>query len=123
MKARYFQGGAFEDMTSCYVAQVGEYYAHGETIPQALSDARFKHMQATMDVSSVVQEIKKAGHFTRETFRLLTGACFFGTEQFLKDRGLSEKETLPIAETLRVTRGAYGWHILQEHFGDYAEAA
>jgi hypothetical protein len=122
MKARYFKGGKIADMQKCYIAQIGEYYAHGETISQAVSDARFKQMQDTMDVESVVRTIKDAGHFTRETFRLLTGACSFGVEQFLKEHDLHDKDTLSISDTLRITKGAYGGSVVAEYFEHMEEA-
>jgi len=123
MRARYFKGGEVGSMPKCYIAQIGEYYAHGDTIKQALSDARFKHLQATMDTSGVVEEIKTAGHFTRETFRILTGACASGTERFLSDHGLADKETLSIAETVRVTRCSYGGDVISEHFAHMIDEA
>ena len=42
MQMKYFQGVPFEDMDACFIAQIGDYYAHGETEEQALRDCRLK---------------------------------------------------------------------------------
>ena len=120
MRARYFRGGPVADMPKCYIAEVGGFTAHGATRQQAIGDARYKQMHATMDVSAVVAKIEADGVFTRETFRLLTGACGSGTERFLDEHGLADKQELPIAEVVAITRGAYGGDVVARHFGEFA---
>ena len=116
IKARYFGGGELTSLKKCYIAQKGEYSAHGETIKAAINDVVFKHMQDNLDVSKLVAEIKKRGTVTRNDYRLLTGACRAGIAHFLESKGLADVESLPLEEVLRITKGAFGGERLSELF-------
>ena len=92
----------------CVIAKVGDYYAHGETVREAVSDANFKRLQATVNVDQIVAEVKSTQRVTREHYRLLTGACKLGTERFLESHGLTGEASIPLDQCREIVRGAYG---------------
>ena len=108
-RSRYFGGGPLNKLKSCYVAQRGDYSAHGDTVENAIRDCRFKHMQANLDVSELVESIKEKGVITFDDFRLLTGACAEGLRHGLEQAGLeSDLDELPLADALAAAHGPYG---------------
>jgi hypothetical protein len=106
-KARYFGGGKIKDLEQCYVAKVGNYWAHGRTAKEAIQDATDK---ATLyaDVADVVAEIKLTGKVTIAQYRTITGACREGCRQFLQSIGKPDATDLPLAEMQQV-KGYYGF--------------
>jgi hypothetical protein len=116
-KARYFAGGALEKMKSCFIAQRGDFYAHGETSQSAISDVTFKSLQSTADVSDIVAAVKKAKAISLVEFRLLTGACLAGCHHFMDTHGIPrDTESLPLNQVLKLTVGAFGGSQLKELF-------
>ena len=89
---------------TCYVAESGEYYAHGDTMRKAVEDLNFK----------IISEKLKNEPINEDTiidikyYRLVTGACEFGVKSFIETNGLKESytalELLPILES----KHAYG---------------
>ena len=75
-------------MPKCIIAQRGNYYAHAETIKKAIDDVNFKYLQENLDISVLVSEIKERGTVTANDYRLLTGSCSFGVNQFLKENNM-----------------------------------
>ena len=106
-KARYFGGGEIKDLKKCYVAKVGNHWAHGKTAKEAIQDATDK---ATLDadVADVVAEIKLTGKVTIAQYQAITGACREGCRQFLQSIGKPDATDLPIAEMQQV-KGHYGF--------------
>jgi hypothetical protein len=108
--AKYFKGGRLEDLPKCIIAQRGEYFAHGETIKQSINDVNFKYLQNTLNIDELVSEIKERGTISRNDYRLITGACSFGVNQFCKDNNISDDiEFLPIDKVLPMIQGHYGY--------------
>ena len=107
--AAYFGGGELADLKSCYVAHQGEYFAHGETIEQAMRDVRFKAMEHDFDEEELVAEIKARGTVYINDFRLITGACEEGTRQGMEQAGLDRNANeLPLETVLGAAFGHYG---------------
>ena len=112
-KCRYI-GGYFN---SCYVAKKGDYYAHGETIKQAIKDVNFKFLQETFDLDSLVSEIKEKQTVSINEYRLLTGACSSGVKNFMSNKNIT-KDELPLSEVLYITRNEYGGGKINELFNN-----
>ena len=110
-KCRYF-GGKFEP---CYVAQKGEFFAHGKTIKKAIEDVNFKELQKNLNVDGLVAEIKAKKTISVPEYRLLTGACFLGCKNFLQQNKLKETE-FPLKKVLKITKNQYGGNRIQELF-------
>lgn len=116
-KAAYFGGGDLDKLRLCWVAQDGEYYAHGGTARAAIRDVQFKRLAAEVDVDELVAEVRERGMIRYNDFRLLTGACDEGLRHGLQELGLDpELEEMPLAGALRLSRGKYGGERMQELF-------
>jgi len=103
-KARYF-GKPIAGMESCFIARIGEHYAHGDTVRAAIEDAREK-VFAGQGAADIVAGIKARGEVSFAEFRALTGACREGLRQGLQERGLpGDTESLSLAEAVRLAAG------------------
>jgi len=107
MKAKYFKGLPINEMPSCYIVEKAGLYAHGETIKKAMADVQFKYMRDNIDASEIIKSIKKKGVVTVNDYRLLTGACQMGCDNFLKEKGI-KKDFMPIKEACVLVKNAYG---------------
>ena len=114
MKSRYFKGGEISDMPKCWIASRGDYFAHGKTMKQAIEDVNFKYLQATLDVTELVESIKKSKVVTKNDYRLLTGACSMGCDEFMKEHGI--KDSVPLDDCKKLVRNAYGGERFNELF-------
>jgi len=117
-KARYFGGGKIKDLKKCYVAKVGNHWAHGETAKEAIQDANDK---ATLgaDVEEVVAEIKRTVMVTIAQYRAITGACREGCRQFLQSIGKPDATELPLADVMQQVKGHYGFIKFKEVINNY----
>jgi len=107
-KARYFGGGVIDKLESCYLAKVGNHWAHGKTVKEAIQDATDKAV-IDMDQSEVVAEIKASGKVTLAQYRAITGACREGCRQFLQSIGKPDATELSIEEVKELVKGHYGY--------------
>ena len=108
-RAAWFGGGDMDKLKRCYVAQLGDCYAHGSTVEQAMRDARFKSMEHDFDEDELVAEIKARGTVRIDDFRLITGACEEGTRHGMAQAGLDrDADELPLATVLGAAFGEYG---------------
>ena len=95
----------------------GEYFAHCESFKEGITDLTFKKAQdrgaeqykkLTLDSEITFEEAKSM-------YRIITGACKAGTEQFIK--GLAEvKEKYTVAEIIDITKGQYRAEIFKSFF-------
>lgn len=109
MKSLYFGGGEIKKLRSCLIAQRGEYFAHGSSFREAVSDVNFKFLQSNLDVADVVADVVATKSVTVIQYRLLTGACQEGCRRFLDDNGIPpEMESLPLPRVLELTRNSFG---------------
>lgn len=109
-KCRYF--GRFNE---CIVAKRGDYYAHGDTLKEAVEDVNFKFLQETFDLDTLVSEIKSKKTMSVSEYRLITGACRQGCANFRKSKGIESTE-LPLKEVINITKNEYGGDRVQELF-------
>ena len=107
-KARYFGGGDLDKLKPCYLAKVGNHWAHGKTVKEAVQDATDKAV-GDMDQSEVVAEIKSTGKVTVAQYRAITGACREGCRHFLQTIGKPDATELNLEEAKELTKGQYGY--------------
>ena len=91
-----------------YVARSGEYNAHGKTIAEAVQDLQFK--MGVLDVEQyrdLPRNTKKTPAEWAIVYRIVTGACRFGTEDFMNRKG-KLKKSYTLAEIINETKGAWG---------------
>ena len=89
----------------CFVAEKGEYQAHGQDLKQAIKDLDFKILSDKIKKEPISME----DYITPEKYRMITGACEFGVNSWLKENGITQKRIkvkniLPILEKTNAYR-------------------
>jgi hypothetical protein len=114
-KYRYFKGEIIGD--EWYIASIGEYTAHGDSVATAMRDVRFKEMRSDFDVEQLASDIRERGVVTFNEYRLLTGACESGLRHALESFGLAgDTESLPLSKVIELSKGQYGEDRIAELF-------
>jgi len=90
-------------------------YAHGKNIKQAYRDWLFKTSPRDMEQYENLKttEVKDLNYWAI-CYRTITGACSFGTENFIEHTELKDKMTLK--DVLKITNGQYGSNTFKEFF-------
>ena len=92
-------------------------YAHGHTVRQAYLDWLFK--TSDRDVSKY-ENLDKSKEYNLDfwviAYRTITGACSFGTNEYLENNKEKYKAKMTLQEVLTATDGQYGSHSFQEFF-------
>ncbi|MBQ9339653.1 MAG: hypothetical protein IJS13_04885, partial [Paludibacteraceae bacterium] len=107
------------DLTTeqCYIAKVGNFFAHGKRLHEARRDAQRKY-----DENSPIEEriarfvsmyptldTKVMGVDLFEWHHTLTGSCEMGRKAFCKERGIDYTATrMTVREFIELTKDAYG---------------
>ena len=106
----------------CYVAKVDNRYAHGNTIREAVKQAREK----TFELLPVDDRIKKFWECHNLTDRypakdlyewhhILTGSCEMGRNQFVKEKGVDlERDTFTVDEFVEMCKDRYCGEIIKK---------
>jgi hypothetical protein len=68
-----------------YIANIGDDYAHGETLELAFKDLQFKIMSAKLAKEPILPDTM----FTVMHYRMITGACDFGCRSFMDSNGIA----------------------------------
>ena len=113
------------DLTTrpCYIAKVGKYFAHGDTLREAMADAQEKynaHRPLAERIADFNREfpdrdVKVDAARLFEWHHILTGSCLAGRKAFCEDRGLDyEHGHYTVNEFIRLTREAYGGEAIKE---------
>ena len=92
-------------------------YAHGDTIQEAKKDLIYKisnrdkseYENLTLDSELTFEE-------AIECYRVITGACSFGTKDFVENYLSEKKDKYTIREMIELTKGRYGNKIFKEFF-------
>ena len=105
------------ELTQCYFAKCGDYFAHGETREAAMADAQRKYDDNKPEEERIADFI---GEFpTLDSVvpcsRLfvchnrLTGSCEMGRREFCRLHGINvESDSMTVAEFIKVTKNEYG---------------
>ena len=105
----------------CFLADFKGYIAHGETVREALIDARAKYF-SDLDFEEVKRQLlgrfQKEGTLTvKELFvwhGLLTGSCVFGRSEFQKEHDLRDSDKLTLKEFVKLTENSFDWKHIKE---------
>jgi len=109
-------------LSECYIAKCGNYFAHGETLRQAVADAREKY-EGNLPLKERIRLFNEkfpsdterySGRDFFEWHNKLTGSCLFGREQFCKDRGLDVDATYTVKEFIGITENAFGSNAIRQ---------
>jgi hypothetical protein len=100
-----------------YIFFKNDIYAHGNTVKQAYLDWLFK--TSDRDVSKY-QNLDKTKEYELNfwiiAYRTITGACSFGTNQYLENNKEKYKDKMTLQEVLTATIGQYGHNTFAEFF-------
>ena len=101
----------------CYVAKVGDYFGHGETVHEATQAAQEKYDENRPLSDRIADTIAKyptldtivAHSELYELHHTLTGSCKFGRDEFATNHGLDpENGEMTMREFIKLTLNAYG---------------
>ena len=101
-----------------YLVIAGDKAAHGATIADAKKDLLYKisNRDSSKYKDWKLTDTKTADEMI-EAYRVITGACFYGTKAFCESIKLPKKAT--IAEAIEITKGQYG----NEKFAEFFKGA
>ena len=103
-------------LTPCFIAKVDDFFAHGDTLREAMNDANAKamtNMPLEKRIEKFVAEHDKDKKYpTKDLFdwhHILTGSCRAGRESFCRDRGIDiESGEYSVFEFIKITEHSYG---------------
>lgn len=112
-----------EDLTldSCFIAKVGNSFAHGKTIKDAVTDAVEKDMERIPIEERIKKFIEVFGpldteHDGKEFYNwhhILTGSCRMGRDEFCKSHNIDLTQKYSVRYFLDITKGSYGSNIIK----------
>ena len=112
------------DMTliPCYVAKAGNYFAHGETLKDAVKDAEAKEVREMPIEERIEKFIEVFGsldseHIGKEFYdwhHILTGSCRMGRDKFCKENGIDLTKKYRVRYFLNITKNSYGGETIKQ---------
>ena len=115
-------------LTPCFVAKCDNYFAHGETLREALEDARAKY-ENNLPTEERIRHFMEtyptldtqASH--KDLFRwhnTLTGSCEMGRREWCKSHGLDPEEgTMTVRRFIFLTEDSYGGDVIRQLKEEY----
>ena len=108
-------------LTSCCVAKGGGYFAHGETVSDAIVALRMKIFE-NLDSDEAIDEFMKnfrkgkkySGHEFYEWHHYLTGSCEMGRNAFVKNHDINLNDMLTVDEFIALCINDYGGEIIEK---------
>ena len=83
-----------------FIVGNGKYYAHAESINKGVEDVRFKIVAEKLKHEPINADTM----ITRAHYRAITGACDLGTESWIKENGLGDKQEMRADELLPILK-------------------
>jgi hypothetical protein len=92
-------------------------YAHGDTIQEAKTDLIYKiSNRDKSEYENLTLNSELTFEEAIECYRVITGACSFGTKDFVENYLSERKERYTIREMIELTKGRYGNETFKEFF-------
>ena len=120
--AKGFILGSDLTMTPCYIAKCGNYFAHGETIREALEDAVSKYEQ-DLPTEERIANFNSTFPDNDKPVKVsllyvwhnrLTGSCAMGRQVFAKEHGIDiSADSMTVSEFVRLTENSYGGDVIK----------
>ena len=112
----------------CYIAKEGNFFAHGDSLAEALSGARQKYnenrplSERIASFKEVYPSLESEG--TGEDFyswhHVLTGSCEFGRREFCKQHEIELNATYTAGYFLELTKNSFGSDAIKQTMMAYA---
>ena len=121
---RGYASGAIlrKDLTlrPCFIARVGNDFAHGDTLKEAFADAKAKslrNMSIEERIDLFAAEFKPDLKYPAMNFfewhNTLTGSCEFGRKEFASSRNIAlHQDSFTVQEFIQLTKEPYRGHII-----------
>ena len=112
-----------DDLTleSCYIAKVGNFFAHGKTLKEAVTDAvkkQGKNMSIEERIKKFVETFSSldSEHTGKEYYdwhHFLTGSCQMGRDKFCEAHGIDLSKKYTVKYFLNITKNSYGSNVIK----------
>ena len=108
-------------LSTCYIAKEGQYFAHGDTLADAVRDAHEKAFNG-MDEDERIEEfwkchekdVKYPAMDFYDWHHRLTGSCVAGRKSFAANNGVNlETDTYTVEEFVEICKNSYGGDIIR----------
>ena len=119
-----------KDLTldSCYIAKVGNSFAHGKTLKEAFTDAAKKEMKKMPIKERIKKFVEVFGsldseHAGKEYYNwhnILTGSCRMGRDEFCKAHGIDLEKKYTVRYFLDITKDSYGGEVIWQVIATYS---
>ena len=107
----------------CYIARVGNSFAHGESLHQAHADAAAKELKK-LPVKERIERFWQSHCDTSKEYPardlfdwhgILTGSCTMGRKQFCQEHEINlDRDKFTVQEFIELTVNAYGGEIIKQ---------
>ena len=109
-------------LKDCYIAKVGNSFAHGDTAKEAMRDATAKDMEQRPIEERIDEFVKQYPKLTtkatgRELYdwhHILTGSCTMGRNEFCRANNVKMEELYTIDYFLKLTENSYGGNVIRQ---------
>ena len=112
-----------EDLTvePCFIAKVGNSFAHGKTLKNAVADAKAKETKRLPIEERIEKFIEVFGsldseHTGKEFYdwhHILTGSCHMGRDEFCRSHSIDLTKKYSVRYFLNITKGSYGSDVIK----------
>ena len=100
-----------------YLITDGQKWSHGETLKEAKEDLIYKTNNRKKEDYSELKLTDQLNLSDAITcYRVITGACAFGTKDFVQTRLRDKKKIYTISEIIELTKGEYGNQFFSHFF-------
>ena len=107
-------------LEGCWIAKRGNFFAHGDTLHEAVEAASAKWRE-NRPLDERIAEFVKIHPALDEEYgdlfewhRVLTGSCEFGRRQWCEDRGHEPTDAITVREFLTGTVDCYGGDVIRQ---------
>lgn len=106
----------------CYIAKVGNSFAHGKTLKEAVADAKVKDIEK-LAIEERIEKFKEVfgsldSEHTGKKFydwhHILTGSCRMGRDGFCKAHKIDLEKKYTVRYFLDITENAYGGDVIKQ---------
>ena len=106
----------------CYIAKVGNSFAHGNTLKEAVADAEAKEMEDMPLKERIKKFVETFGsldseHTGKEFYdwhHILTGSCRMGRDEFCKAHDVNLEKKYTVRYFLEIAKESYGSNVIKQ---------
>ena len=109
-------------LSPCFIAKVGNSFAHGSTLKEAVEDAEAKEMENMTVDERIKKFVETFGsidseHTGKEFYvwhHILTGSCRMGRDEFCKAHNVDLEKMYSVRYFLDLTKESYGSNVIKQ---------